>query len=118
MAVALSAIFILPDFPSSHSPWLTPQELALARLRMKEDGLVDDEEIDHAKGQTVGLMLALSDWKVWWLCIALTSMVLSLSFNMFFPTLGATLGYTPTITLLLCSPPWAFATFVGFKISR
>ncbi|KAN0097393.1 Major facilitator superfamily domain containing protein [Tylopilus felleus] len=116
--VALSAIFVLPDFPSSPSPWLTPQERALARLRIEEDGLVDGEETDNMKKQATGLILALSDWKVWWLCIALTSMVVSLSFNMFFPTLCATMGYNPTITLLLCSPPWAFATFVGFKLSR
>ena len=65
VVVALSAIFILPDFPSSSFQWLTPQELALARLRMKEDGLVDEGETDHTKGQATGLMLALSDWKVW-----------------------------------------------------
>ncbi|KAF8450462.1 MFS general substrate transporter [Boletus edulis BED1] len=116
--VALSAIFVLPDFPSSPSQWLTPQERALAQLRMEEDGLVGEEETDNMKGQATGLMLALSDRKVWWLCIALTSMVVSLSFNAFFPTLCATLGYSPTITLLLCSPPWAFATLVGFKMSR
>lgn len=118
MIVALSAIFILPDVPSSPSQWLTPQEHALAQLRMKEDGLVDEGETDNTKGQATGLMLALSDWKVWWLSIALTSMVVSLSFNAFFPTLSATLGYSPIVTLLLCSPPWAFAALVGFKTSR
>ncbi|KAF9226509.1 MFS general substrate transporter [Gyrodon lividus] len=118
MVVAVSAVFILPDFPSTPSRWLTPEEHALAQLRMKEDGAGDEEESDGSKDQTSGLILALSDWKVWWLCIALTSMVVSLSFNAFFPTLGATLGYNPTVTLLLCSPPWAFATFVAFKTSR
>ena len=114
VVVALSAIFVLPDFPSSPSQWLTPQERALAQLRMEEDGLVDE----GGTGNMKGLILALSDWKVWWLCVALASMVASLSFHAFFPTLGATLGYTPTITLLLCSPPWVFATLVGFKVSR
>lgn len=118
MVVALSAIFVLPDFPSSASQWLTPQERALAQLRMKEDGLVDEGEADNTEEQATGLMLALSDWKVWWLCIALTNMVVSLSFNAFFPTLSATMGYSPTITLLLCSPPWVFATLVGLKMSR
>ncbi|KAH0839987.1 MFS general substrate transporter [Lanmaoa asiatica] len=118
VVVALCAIFVLPDFPSSPSRWLTRQERALAQLRMEEDGLVDEGETDDTKWQATGLMLALSDWKVWWLCVALTSMVVSLSFNAFFPTLSATMGYTPTVTLLLCSPPWAFATLVGFKISR
>ncbi|KAG8218703.1 hypothetical protein J3R82DRAFT_4371 [Butyriboletus roseoflavus] len=118
VVVALSAIFVLPDFPSSLPQWLTLQERALAQLRIEEDGLVDEGETDDTKGQATGLMLALSDWKVWWLCVALTSMVVSLSFNAFFPTLSATMGYSPTITLLLCSPPWAFATLVGLEMSR
>lgn len=118
VVVALGAIFVLPDVPSSSSQWLTPQERALAQLRMEEDGLIDEGEAGNTEGQATGLMLALSDWKVWWLCIALTNLVVSLSFNAFFPTLSATMGYSPTITLLLCSPPWAFATLVGFKVSR
>ncbi|OBZ76616.1 Pantothenate transporter liz1 [Grifola frondosa] len=45
-------------------------------------------------------------------------LVVSLSFNAFFPTLSATMGYNPTVTLLLCAPPWAFATLVAFTASR
>lgn len=45
-------------------------------------------------------------------------MVVSLSFNAFFPTLTATLGYGRTRTLLLCAPPWAFATIVAFSVTR
>jgi len=118
VGVALSAIFVLPDFPSSPCRWLTPQERALAQLRMEEDGLTVVGETDDTKLSATGLVLALSDWKVWWLCVALTSMIVSLSFNAFFPTLSATMGFTPTVSLLLCSPPWAFATFVGFTLSR
>ncbi|KAG9317637.1 major facilitator superfamily domain-containing protein [Chiua virens] len=112
--VAFGAVFVLPDFPTSPSRWLTPQERALAQLRMEEDGLTDETETADTKGLTIGLMLALSDWKVWWLCVALASMVVSLSFHAFFPTLTATMGYTPTITLLLCSPPWAVCHTCGF----
>ncbi|KIJ70007.1 hypothetical protein HYDPIDRAFT_121289 [Hydnomerulius pinastri MD-312] len=120
VVVALSAMFILPDFPSTSSDWLTPEEHALAQYRMEEDGIEDEEESadSESKGRGTGLILALSDWKVWWLCVALTNMVISLSFNPFFPTLSATMGYNPTVTLLLCAPPWAFATLVAFKLSR
>ncbi|KAH7930094.1 MFS general substrate transporter [Leucogyrophana mollusca] len=117
--VALLSMFILPDFPATSSGWLTPEEHALAQLRMEEDvGVGDEEETRHVKGHSSGLILALSDWKVWWMSIALTSMVVSLSFNAFFPTLSATLGYSPTVTLLLCSPPWVFATGVAFVTTR
>ena len=52
------------------------------------------------------------------LALALTSMVICLSFNAFFPTLTATLGYSRTVTLLLCAPPWGFATLVAFAVTR
>lgn len=64
MTVAIAAIFILPDFPSTTS-WLTPEERRLAELRMEEDVGVGDEENKH--GQTRGLVMALVDWKTWWM---------------------------------------------------
>ncbi|ETW84071.1 major facilitator superfamily [Heterobasidion irregulare TC 32-1] len=115
--VAIIAIFVLPDFPDS-SHFLSEQETRLAILRMEEDVGVVDAEGSGKKPQTAGLVLALTDWKVYWLAIALTSMVISISFNAFFPTLTATLGYDSTITLLLCAPPWAFATIVAFAVNR
>jgi predicted MFS family arabinose efflux permease len=36
----------------------------------------------------------------------------------FFPTLTATLGYNRTDTLLLCAPPWVFATIVAWLVTR
>lgn len=71
-------------------------------------------------------MLAIKDWKVWWLAVALTGQVVGLSFNVYFPSehidwgrnvynhcfilaLTSTLGYNRTISLLLCAPPWGFA---------
>ncbi|OJT09055.1 hypothetical protein TRAPUB_80 [Trametes pubescens] len=118
MFFAVLAIFILPDFPSTSHTWLSPEEVRLAERRMEEDIGVGDEEQTEAAGQMHGLVLAFTDWKVWWLALALTSLVVSLSFNAFFPTLSATMGYSPTITLLLCAPPWVFATIVAFCTCR
>lgn len=53
-------------------------------------GIGDGNETE--KGNSAGFISAVKDWKVWWLALALTSMVVSLSFNAFFPTLSATLG--------------------------
>jgi len=116
--VAICAIFILPDFPATSHTWLSPLEVRLAEKRMEEDVGVGDEAQTEAGGAIHGLVLALSDWKVWWLALALTSMVISLSFNAFFPTLSATMGFSRTVTLLLCAPPWAFATLVAFCVTR
>jgi len=114
--VALCAIFILPDFPSN-TKWLSPQERRLAELRMAEEVGESDQDLKQ-EGQLVGLILAVKDWRVWFMALALTSQVVGLSFNAYFPTLTATLGYNTTVTLLLCAPPWAFATIVAFFMAR
>lgn len=118
--VAILAMFILPDFPANSGSWLTPLEIRLAELRMKESAgvtsaLKGDGESDN---QFEGFILAMSDWKVWWLGVLLASLITSLSFNVFFPTLSATMGYSRTVTLLLCAPPWIFATVVAYFVAR
>ncbi|KAI0318322.1 MFS general substrate transporter [Amylostereum chailletii] len=117
MFVAACAIFILPDFPDTTS-WLSPQERRLAQKRMAADvaGIGDEGETETG-GFTYGLRLAVSDWKVWWLALAMTSNVISLSFNAFFPTLTATLGYNRTISLVLCAPPFIWAAIEAFLLS-
>ncbi|EIN10908.1 MFS general substrate transporter [Punctularia strigosozonata HHB-11173 SS5] len=114
---AIVAMFVLPDFPAT-SRFLSPQERTLAEKRMAEDVGVGDEDETEQEGHAHGLVLALTDWKVWLLALALTSMVVGLSFNAFFPTLSATMGFNRTETLLLCAPPWIFATIVAFAVTR
>ncbi|KDQ09010.1 hypothetical protein BOTBODRAFT_179347 [Botryobasidium botryosum FD-172 SS1] len=115
ISVAICSIFILPDFPSN-TRWLTPLERRLAEKRIAEDvGILREDE---KQGPMQGLKMAVTDWKVWWLALTLTSFVVGLSFFAYFPTLAATLGYSRTITLLLCAPPWAFATLVAFVNAR
>jgi MFS family permease len=116
MFVAVLALFILPDFPQTSRRFLTEEEQRLAVLRLEADvGETPDED---RVTQTAGLRMALLDWRVYYLALALTSMVLGLSFNAFFPTLTATLGFDSTKTLLLCAPPWIFATVVAFIVNR
>lgn len=118
VVVAIFAVFILPDFPETSRVWLTSSEKALAIRRMIEDsGPASTKEGDE-QNHFAGLLMTLSDRKVWVLALALTSIVLSLSFNSYFPTLCATLGYSPTLTLLLCAPPWIFATVVALLVSK
>ena len=118
--VALASMFILPDFPTT-TRWLSPLERKLALRRMERDGglnISDQEDPGaHAK-QRSGLWQALIDWRVWWLALALASEVVALSFNAFFPTLTATLGYDRTKTLLLAAPPWFVAAIGAFFTAR
>ncbi|KAG2077464.1 MFS general substrate transporter [Suillus decipiens] len=116
--VSVCAIWILPDFPSTPSVWLLPDEQVLAKQRMEEDAAAGNED----KGKLVkgfsGLSEALMDWKVWWLGVALGFITASLSFGIFFPTLSATMGYSATISLLLCAPPWILGTATSFYVAR
>jgi len=116
MFVAVLAIFILPDFPAT-TKWLTPQERRLAEVRMAEDTGESDHD-ESTETAFTGLWLAIKDWRVWFMSLTLTAQVVGLSFNAYFPTLTATLGYSTTVTLLLCAPPWIFATIVAFVNAR
>lgn len=142
IAVAMAAIFILPDFPLT-TRWLSPLERKLALQRMAEDGGInvgdqDETEPINAEAKdnldvvyssrikrkwtssrhSSGLWLAVTDWRVWWLALALTSEVTALSFNAFFPTLTATLGFNTTISLILVAPPFIVTAICAFFISR
>ncbi|PAV20855.1 MFS general substrate transporter [Pyrrhoderma noxium] len=117
IVVAITAIFILPDFPTN-TRWLSPIEQKLAIRRMEEDSGSDEEDGTAASTQLSGLWQAISDWKVWWLAIALSSEVVALSFNAFFPTLTKTLGFNTTITLILVAPPWFTAAIAAFIVAR
>ena len=116
--VAILSIYILPDFPEDSNTWLTPAEKALAVQRMVEDVEVHTDFHTTSGGQFMGFHLAVSDWKVWWLSLTFTVMITTLSYGAYFPTLVATLNYEPTITLLLCVPPWLFATGAVLLLSR
>ncbi|KAI1786688.1 MFS general substrate transporter [Ganoderma leucocontextum] len=119
--VAICAIFILPDFPTT-TRWLSDEERKLAMRRMEEDAGVGDEGETEPEagggGHMAGLRLAVRDGKVWWMALAMTSFTVALSFNAYFPTLSETMGFGPTVTLLLCAPPFVFAAIVTYAVSR
>ncbi|KAG6898880.1 hypothetical protein C0995_007928 [Termitomyces sp. Mi166 len=115
IAIAILAIFVLPDFPEN-TRWLSAEGRALALRRMVEDSGVGDEQQTEGRGS--GLWLAVTDVKVWWMSLALASQLVGLSFNAFFPTLSATLGYNATVSLLLCAPPFVFSVIVSAFLSH
>ncbi|KAG2358965.1 MFS general substrate transporter [Suillus spraguei] len=117
IVVALSAMGILPDFPSSPNIWLLPDEQILAKQRM-EEVTSKNEHKSKPREYYSGLAEALMDWKVWWVGVALHLMFASMSFGMFFPTLSATMGYNETTSLLLCAPPWILGTATSFVVAR
>ncbi|KAG2065552.1 MFS general substrate transporter [Suillus decipiens] len=117
LVVAVSAIWILPDFPSTPNVWLLPDEQILAKRRMEEEVATFEHE-DKPEENFSGLIEALIDWRVWWLGVALHLMVYSMSYTIFFPTLSATMGYDTTTSLLLCAPPWILGAATSFVVAR
>ncbi|KAI0921672.1 hypothetical protein AcW1_004425 [Taiwanofungus camphoratus] len=116
---AICAIFILPDFPATtHRRWLSPLERRLALRRMEEDALVGDEGETEVGRPGAGLWMAVTDWKVWWMAFAMLSQVVALSFNAYFPTLSATMGFGTTVSLLLCAPPFVLTAILAYLVSR
>ncbi|KAG1817153.1 MFS general substrate transporter [Suillus subaureus] len=115
--IAVSAIWILPDFPSTPSVWLSPDEQTLAKRRMEEEVATVERE-GKPEENFSGLAQALMDWRVWWLGVTLHLLVSSQSFTNFFPTLSATMGYNTTTSLLLCVPPWILGTSTSFVVAR
>ncbi|KAG1776639.1 sugar transporter [Suillus placidus] len=118
IVVAVSAGWILPDFPSTPSVWLLPEEQTLAKRRMEEEVAGGNEHKSKPGEDHSGLVEALMDWRVWWVGAALSLMISSMSFGIFFPTLSATMGYNATTSLLLCAPPWILGTATSFVVAR
>ncbi|KAJ8580126.1 MFS general substrate transporter [Rhizopogon salebrosus TDB-379] len=118
VVVGTCGMFILPDFPSSPAHWLTPAEHSLAQKRMEEDSRSHDPVGPKSSSRFSDLLSIATDWRSWWVGAALGCCNASLSFNMFFPTLAATMGYSPTISLLMCAPPWIMSTITAVTVAH
>jgi len=124
---SILAFFILPNYPETKDiTWLTPAEHALAKWRMLEDNggispakppTESDNDPLKRSDAMAGLRLAIMDWKVYYLAAGLSLYALTLSFHLYFPTLTATMGYGPIISLLLCVPPWMAAAAYALWLS-
>jgi MFS family permease len=107
MAIAISAMFILPDLPHN-TRGFTEEERAVAVYRMAEDVGEADED-SREESVFSGLIMAVKDAKIYVLMLTLMAYVVGLSFNAYFPSLTKTLGFDYTTTLLMSAPPWVFA---------
>ena len=116
--IALFAFYVVPDYPTTQASWLTAEEQLFAQKRTKEDLQRRDTDSSLDTSQVSGLVEAFTDLTVWWLAIAFMLLEISQSFVMFFPTVVATLGYSPSITLLLCVPPQILNVLTMFFVTR
>ncbi|SJL09618.1 related to nicotinamide mononucleotide permease [Armillaria ostoyae] len=107
ISVGFMSMWLLPDYPRN-TRWMSPEESRLAQARLAEDAGEADK--DNKEDSVLhGLKLALKDPRVYAFCLLNVAQALGLSFTNFFPTLTQTLGFSTTISLLLCAPPWILA---------
>lgn len=116
LTVFLGAIFavLMPEYPHNARILSQPQrDLAVWRLEQEAGAGEAHEEVSNLKA----FVSALRDPKVITLiCCMLCSQAMG-SVGNFFPTILSSLGYNPTVTLLLTAPPYVFACFVFYGIS-
>ncbi|KAK0485188.1 MFS general substrate transporter [Armillaria novae-zelandiae] len=107
ISVGLMSMWLLPDYPRN-TRWMSPEESRLAQVRLAEDAGEADKD-NKEDSVFHGLKLALKDPRVYAFCLLNVAQALGMSFTNFFPTLTQTLGFSTTISLLLCAPPWILA---------
>ncbi|KAK3386697.1 major facilitator superfamily domain-containing protein [Podospora didyma] len=108
IGVAFIAAFVLPDYPAT-TRWLSEEERQFAAWRL----LADINESDEQRARTVwdGVKLAVTDYRLWLFVLLQHLSLLSQTFQYFFPSIVATLGYGKIESLWLTVPVW-FATFL------
>ncbi|KAF9877111.1 major facilitator superfamily transporter [Colletotrichum karsti] len=100
---AVVCAFIIPDWPSN-TKWLSPEEKAIAVMRIIEDAGEEEEDISTG----TAFKLAAKDYRVWLCFLGQTCLQAVASLTNFLPTLVQNFGYSTIHTLLLTSPPYIF----------
>ncbi|KAI1825787.1 allantoate permease [Xylaria intraflava] len=110
ISVALTSTLILPNFPTN-TKWLTPEEQAYAQWRLIDD--TGEADVADAISIKEGVKMAFKDPKLYIFTLLQHVSLLSQSFQYFFPTIVATLGFGSIDTLLLTAPAWIVTFFVS-----
>lgn len=101
IGIAIIAGFFLPDYPST-TRWLSEEERAFAAWRLIDD--IKEADDRHSNSVWEGVRLALKDYRLYLFLLLQHLSLLSQTFQYFFPSIVATLGYGKITTLLLTVP--------------
>jgi len=106
VVVAVTAIFLLPDFPSN-TKWLSPiqKEIAVERLKVQD---IADAKIGRST-HWEGVKLALKDWRTWTFTICYMCIAGAGTISYFIPTLTTSMGYAGRKAQFMSAPPYAVA---------
>lgn len=115
---ALTAFFLLPNYPTSTSGgamWYMTED-----MRRVAHARILDDRVENATGSTVwqGLWLALKDIKLYGYLALNVVITSSYGFNNFFPTIVRGLGFGNDVTsLLMTAPPYVLGTACTFYVA-
>lgn len=114
MGVAITAAFVLPDYPAT-TKWLSDEEKAYAQWRLVDD-IGESDEGDAASIKD-GVKMAFRDPRLYLFTLLQHTSLLSQSFQYFFPTIVKTLGYGNIETLLITAPVWIGTFLVSLVVT-
>lgn len=101
IGVAIVAGVFLPDYPST-TRWLSEEERAFAAWRLIDDAQESDDR--HSDSVWDGVKMAFKDYRIYFFILFQHMSLLSQTFQYFFPSIVATLGFGKIETLLLTVP--------------
>jgi MFS family permease len=101
IGVAISAGFILPDYPAT-TKWLNEEERNFASWRLMVD--INESDETHSRSILEGVKLCLTDYRLYLFVLTQHMSILSQTFQYFFPSIVQTLGFGEIETLLLTVP--------------
>lgn len=110
--VAILGFFFLPDRPLD-TKWLTPEERQMAHNRVLKDAVTGQKQA----GAIEGLKQAVVDPRLWLFAFMQTMHLAANGFKNFFPTVVASLGFRPTVSLVLTCPPYLIAGIISVLYS-
>ncbi|KAJ9635102.1 hypothetical protein H2199_008588 [Coniosporium tulheliwenetii] len=114
IGVAFVAGWFLPDYPLN-TRWLSEEDRHYAQWRLIDD--TGEADISAATTVWEGLKLALRDPRLYLFTLLQHSSILSQTFQYFFPSIVATLGYGRVQTLLITAPVWIGTFLVSVVVT-
>ncbi|KAI0424840.1 MFS transporter-like protein [Xylaria sp. FL1042] len=113
VGIAIAGFYILPDTPLT-TRWLTEEERQLAHARIARD---TTQKQYTATSTWSGLWAAARDYRTWIFTLMVNLHLSANNFKNYLPTAVASLGFSTTVSLVLTSPPYLFATFASVAVS-
>ncbi|KAJ1306200.1 hypothetical protein OPQ81_010909 [Rhizoctonia solani] len=111
--VGLLAFLVLPSRPETTNR-LTESERKLALSRLRREVAPEGNKINWRH-----VILSLTDYKAWMVCLIYQSLCVALaSISVFLPTIVKSLGYTDAKAQLMTVPPYACACIIMVVVAK